>query len=530
MGTVSYKDELTPFLEFGTVGENDMLAKQGFRRTILKNASANLVRLVGSGIAALLLPPFLVRMLPKDTYGAWALLLQFTLYVGFLDFGIQTAVARFVAHADELNDLEQRDEVLSTAFALLGLACALGLSLIGILAWQLPHIFRAMPADLHVQARIALLLMGGSLALGLPVSVIQALFVGLQRNAIPAAIAVANRLVMVLLVIAAVLRHQGLGAMGAGVAMANFISYAALYVAWRVWAPHVRIRLLLVSRRCARQIASYCAALMVWIGGMLMVSGLDLSIVGIFDYKATAYYAIGATLTNFVVQAQGAIFSALLPAAAVLNARGDAQRLGTLLVSSTRYGMLILLAMALPLALAGHFVLQLWAGPDYALHSLSILEVLLMANVIRLCALPYATLLLGTGQQRKVILSPLAEGITNLVASVGGAYLLGAIGVAIGTLIGSFVSVGFHLFYNMPRTASIAIDRPSLVQEGLLRPLICATPIGFLLLFRMIAHGLPTAAISFSTGAAVIGSVWLFWNYGLISSERQTVQQVLRMS
>jgi O-antigen/teichoic acid export membrane protein len=506
-----------------------MPAKQGFRRTILKNASANLVRLVGSGIAAVLLPPVLVRLLPRDTYGAWALLLQLTLYVGFLDFGVQTAVARFVAHTDELNDTEQRDGVLSTAFVLLWLACAIGLTLMGILVWQLPHIFRAMPAGLYAQARIALLLMGGSLALGLPMSVIQALFVGLQRNGIPAAIAVANRLVMVLLVIAAVLRHQGLVAMGSGVAIANFLSYAGLYVAWRIWVPYVKIRFSLVSRRYARQIVSYCAALMVWIGGMLMVSGLDLSIVGVFDYKATAYYAIGATVTNFVAQAQGAIFSALLPASAVLGARGDAQRLGTLLVSSTRYGMLALLAMALPLALAGHFVLRLWVGPDYALHSLAILEVLLLANVIRLCALPYATLLLGTGQQRKVILSPLAEGVTNIVTSVGGAYLLGAIGVAIGTLIGSFVSVGFHVLYNMPRTACIAIDRPSLVHQGLLRPLMCAAPIGFLLLFRMIAHGLPTAAISFSTVAAVIGSVWLFWSYGLISSERRSLQQALRM-
>jgi O-antigen/teichoic acid export membrane protein len=507
-----------------------MGAKPGFRRTILKNASANLVRLIGSGMAAVLLPSFLVRMLPRDTYGAWALLLQFTLYVGFLDFGVQTAVARFVAHADELNDTGQRDGILSTAFVLLGLAGALGLLLIGTLAWQLPHILRAMHADLYGQARIALLLMGGSLALGLPVSVIQALFVGLQRNAIPAAIAMANRLMMVLLVVAAVSGHRGLGAMGAGVAAANFASYAALYLAWRTWAPHARITLSLVSRARARQIAGYSTALMVWMGGMLLVSGLDLIIVGIFDYKATAYYAVGATVTNFVAQAQGAIFSALLPASAVLGARGDAQRLGTLLVSSTRYGMLVLLAMALPLVLAGQFVLRLWVGADYALHSLSILEVLLLANVIRLCALPYATLLLGTGQQKKVILSPIAEGITNVVSSVGGAYLLGAIGVAIGTLIGAFVSVGFHLLYNMPRTASIAIDRFLLVQDGLLRPLTCAAPVGLVLAFRVLMHGLPPVATSFCTVAGVIVSIWLLWNYGLFNSERQTLQQALRMS
>ena len=35
-----------------------------------------------------------------DSYGAWSLVLQLSAYVGYFDFGIQTAVGRFVAHAD----------------------------------------------------------------------------------------------------------------------------------------------------------------------------------------------------------------------------------------------------------------------------------------------------------------------------------------------------------------------------------------------------------------------------------------------
>ena len=173
--------------ELGTVCVNHMVAKPGFRRTIVKNASSNLVRLVGSGIVALLLSPFLVRMLPKDTYGAWAVLLQMTLYVGYLDFGIQTAVARFVAHTHELDDHERRDGIVSTAFAMLTLAAVLGCILVAVLAWQLPAIFPQMPATLFRPAQIALLLMGGSLALGLPAAVISSLFIGLQRNEIPPA-------------------------------------------------------------------------------------------------------------------------------------------------------------------------------------------------------------------------------------------------------------------------------------------------------------------------------------------------------
>ena len=494
-------------------------------RIVVKNATSNLFRLAGAGIVALLLPPFLVRMLPTETYGTWVLLLQLTMYVNYLDFGISTAVARFVAHAEELNDFEQRDGIVSTAFVMLVLAATLGLVLMVLLAWQMPHIFRQMPLALWRPAQVGFVLMGGSFALGLPLSVISAVFIGMQRNEIPAALAIANKFAMALFVVSVVSKQYGIAVMGAAVALANLLSYGGAIVVWRIWAKRIRIRIAFASRLWARQIGGYSATLLIWMAGMLLVAGLDLIVVGVFDYKATAYYGLAATLTNFVTQAQGAIFAALLPASAVLGARGDGERLAAMLVASTRYGMLILLAMAIPLIVGGHWILRFWAGAEYAQHSTVILQVLVIANVIRLCALPYATLLLGTGQQGRVIASPLAEGITNLIASVVGAYWFGAIGVAIGTLIGAFVSVGMHLFYNMPRTVVFSIDRAKLVKEGLLRPILCGLPFLLLLPFRPapdVGGHLSLFAI------ATLGAALLFWKYGLIGSERARVVHALR--
>jgi O-antigen/teichoic acid export membrane protein len=150
--------------------------------------------------------------------------------------------------------------------------------------------------------------------------------------------------------------------------------------------------------------------------------------------------------------------------------------------------------------------------------------------MIRLIALPYSTLLLGTGQQHKVILSPLAEGVTNLVASVIGAYYLGAIGVAIGTLIGSMVSVAFHFLYNMPRTSAIAIDRPLLVKEGCVRPLLCAIPLWLVFLVHFAVPQLSVAVLVSLGAAGLLGSLYLLWSYGLLMAERNRLQSVLRVA
>ena len=125
-----------------------MQTKLNLEHTVLKNATANLLRLGGSGIVALLLPAFLVRMLPKDVYGAWGILLQLTLYVTYFDFGIQTAVARFIAHESEIGSPASGDQIVSTAFLMLSGGALLAFVLVAVLALHIPDIFHQMPIAL----------------------------------------------------------------------------------------------------------------------------------------------------------------------------------------------------------------------------------------------------------------------------------------------------------------------------------------------------------------------------------------------
>jgi O-antigen/teichoic acid export membrane protein len=87
-------------------------------------------------------------------------------------------------------------------------------------------------------------------------------------------------------------------------------------------------------------------------------------------------------------------------------------------------------------------------------------------------------ILVAAGQQRYIMISPLAEGLSNLLASVVLGLLYGGMGVALGTLLGSFVSVGAHLLYSMPRTnAAITFSRKSFLGSGLLYPCLCTSPL-----------------------------------------------------
>jgi len=496
---------------------------------VIKNATANTFRIGASALTMLILPPILARSLPPEVYNTWALVVQISTYLLFLDFGIQTAVGRFVAYTLEQGDLQQRNRIISSAFALLlGSAC-LGIVLIVAIAWQLPFFFDGIPESTHKDARISLILLGGSFAISLPFSVFIGVFTGLQRNEISVGIIVAGKLLGTLLTAIVVIAKGDLILMAVAMAGANIFSYVVQYIAACRFVENVQISTRLISWSTLKEISSYCFGIMVWSVGMLLVSGLDPVIVGFFDFSKVANYTIAATLINFIIQLQSAIFSAFIPVSAAMSARDDSQALGELLISATRYGMFILLLTGIPFIIGARFILLLWVGSEYAETTTLLLQILTIANIIRLSGLPYATLLMGTNQQHLVVLSPLVEGVVNLVVSVIAAYFLGAIGVAIGTLFGAIISIGFHIFYNMPRTTRITCNRQRLILEGLSRPTICAIPGILVACFIMFWPELQydfllVFNLMIVTTAFVVVA---FWQFGLISGERQRLMSLI---
>lgn len=491
---------------------------------VVKNAAANVVRGCATAAVALGLPAFLTRLMSVDSYGVWSLVLQMSAFVSYLDFGIQTAIGRFVAHAAERGDTEQRDRIVSTALAALTISGIIGVVAAGGLAVLMPWIFHRIPHELLGQGRVALLLVAGSMAVGLPFSVFNGIFVGLQRYEVPAAVIGGSRVVSAFLLILVAREGGGLTHMAAALAAVNLGAYGAQYLLYRWLAPRACFSRQLISRQSGHELFEYCFSLSIWSLGMLFVSGLDITLVGYFDFGKVAYYSVAATLILFLGGLQNAVFSTLIPSTAVVQARGDAKQLGQIVVTATRYGMFLLLLTGLPLVFGSKLILGVWVGRQYAVGGALILEVLTVANVIRLCGLPYSAALIGTGQQRLATVTPILEGVSNFLVSIVAGYLFGAIGIALGTLVGAIVGILGHIFYNMPRTREIRLQVLDFLKEGILRPTICVLPL------IVVAVVLWVAALSsplVARGAIMLGAAAtaiLLWRYGLLPSERDKLR------
>lgn len=484
------------------------------RWVFIKNAIANVGRGGAAGIVALLLPPLLIRHMAATDYATWVLVLQCASYVSYLDFGLQTAVGRYIAYAIEKRETEQCISIFSTALvALLAIALLSAVLLFGLIGF-LHIVFPNIPTREIPMMQWALLILGISLAVGFPASAWCGVFVGLQRYDIPALTIAGARVLSAFAVLTVVLMGKSIVMMATVMALVNLTSYAMQFVAIRRIAPSIHFNASLVRGPVARELMAYCSGLTVMSFSMLLVTGLDLILVARFQVDALIPYSVSATIVTFISGGLLAVVNVIMPHAAAMHARNDPNALGRLVITCTQVAVALLIFTGLPTLIYSAPLLRLWIGNQYVQNGQPLLIILLVANMIRLLGAPYAVVLIAAGQQRFIKVSPLIEGFSNLVASVVLGTTLGASGVALGTLIGATVGVAAHFFYSMPRTyGALHFSRRDLIRTGILTPLLAAIPllaVAGLSLTGMGRFGRHFAVFLPAIGLSLMGTALLF--------------------
>jgi O-antigen/teichoic acid export membrane protein len=505
-------------------GTERRLQRLGF--TVAKNALANVVRGGATAVVALALPHYLTRALDHDRFAAWSLMLQIAAYAAYLDFGIQTAVARYLAQAIERGDHEQQDRLVSTAFTMLSIAGAVAFLAIAAVASFLPQLFHGVPFSLTRDLRMGVLIMGGSAALALPMSTFVGVLIGLHRNEYPAIVIGGSRMLGGLAVLAMVRYTNSLAYLALCVGMSNLVGSAIQYFIAKALLPRMSITVTKITFGMVGELAQYCVGLSVVSFAMLLISGLDITIVGYFNFRQVSAYAIASMFTTLVAGLSGSIFSALLAPLAVLQERSEYLKIRRLLIRTSELNSCANLAFLVFIFLAGKSLLRLWVGEEYASTALPILEILTVGQTIRLAGNPYGTVLVATGLQKYAVPVVLAEGFTNLFLSIWFARNFGAIGVALGTIGAALLGLALTIFMLMPRVKSIQVRSGDFLATALFKPLLVFSPLLALVASRTwLPHSLP------STGpvlwgafmAAVAATLCLFYAFGTIGSQNDAI-------
>ena len=247
--------------------------------------------------------------------------------------------------------------------------------------------------------------------------------------------------------------------------VARFRKTAELF-AWR-----------LVEWRYLAEILVFSIGMMVSQLAGLLISGMDLPIVSAFDFPHAAYYGLALTASNLLLVPFGALTGPLMPIVTAVHAKGDARRLGEMVIKITRWGNVLLGLLVLFLGMSLPALLHWWVRQEYATHALPLAEILIAAQAIRLSCALYSMTGFSAGKQTQMLISPMGEGLVNLLCSFLGAKWLGAPGVALGSVMGAIAGVLLQVFVNLRRTQDvIAMGVGPFLWRGVLKPLSSFLP------------------------------------------------------
>ncbi|MFN8589297.1 MAG: oligosaccharide flippase family protein [Candidatus Eisenbacteria bacterium] len=480
---------------------------------VLRNVVTNYLRLILTAGVALVLTPLMVRGLGDRDYGLWTTVFSLTGYFGLFDQGIRPSLVRYVSRDHAVRDYDGLSRTISSAIALytgVGVLTMVFAAFVGAHAAD----WIRMDPELHAVAPTLVLLVGATLALGFPLGVFGAVLSGLQRYDVANGIGMVISLVRPVAFVGVLKAGGGLVELAWASLVVNLLGHVWSWWAARGLLPEVTVSPALVSRAHLRRIASY--------GGWALTGALAQNLSFQTDALVITSFVGAALVTPFSLGAglvdnarslvHGAAF-VLSPTASEMDTLGEREKLRHMLLSGSRYSVLVSWPVLMGLVVFGGNLLETWVGAKYA-NAAVLITTLAIPTMISLPQAIASSLLFGISRHKGVVLLSLASALVNLGLSVwwanhpgllarwvGDDTLGRLLGVALGTALPQLVLSGLATAAFACHVLELPFARylwQGLLQPGLVAcaflPLAIAAqavwrPMGWLPIFGVCAAG-----------------------------------------
>lgn len=468
---------------------------------ILRNTLSNSVGRLITLAVTFLLTPYILESLGETAFGIWILANVLTSYGSLLDFGIGSAIIKFVADARAKDDSPGAHELLGTATRLYAGLSVVALAVGFVIATQSDRVIDVRSST-AATATAVLVLVTVSFAINLAATPATATLRGLQRYDITNAITVLNALVTAALTVLVLRRGGGVVAMVAVNVPVALTSQVAAALVLKRLNPTFALRWSPTSRSAAKKLTGFGFTLTVsQLAVLLQKRTSEIIIASSLSVSAVAPFSLARRLSELPHVISDQFIKVLLPVASELHATGEPEGLQRLYLLSTR----VTLALMLPLALCAGFLagdlLELWVGEQYRDQAVLVV-VLVIASVAFTSQWPAGSVFQGMGRFGWFAVAALGSGVLNVALTLILIKPYGLNGVVVGTLVPTMLeALVFVLPYTM-RQLSVSVS--ALVKQVLLPTLLPVLPCAAVL---VIAHRLvdePSWLALLVTGAVAV--------------------------
>lgn len=360
--------------------------KQRGRRLIAKNSFFNLFGQILPMLVGVLTIPYIVRGLGKDQYGILSIATMLLGYFTIFDLGLSRATVKFVAENLSPDRIHKVPELVWTSLSLL---VALG-SIGGIVAAifvpvSVTHFFK-MPADLMGEARRALFILCASMPIMLGNDALRGVLEASQRFDLVNCVKVPASVLFYLtaaLVIPLGVHVAGIVSLMVSIRFVSTFIYLALCL--KV-VPGLKSKFRL-SKHALKPLATF--------GGWIMISNVTAPLLGYLERFMIAsvlsvgwltFYSTPIELVSKLLLFPMSIVPSLFPYFSY-HANRTRSEVAEVTSRTVKYLFFVLTPFAAVFIFFAHDILNLWLGPQFALQSTIVLQLITLVYFLNAFAI-----------------------------------------------------------------------------------------------------------------------------------------------
>ncbi|MCA9173103.1 MAG: flippase [Planctomycetales bacterium] len=487
---------------------------------VAANALANASRSIVALAVLFLLTPYVIHRLGAEQYGLWVLLASVIGYFELMDCGLATATVKFIGQFEGQGDAASRNRLISTLLAtylVIAMVVVLVAAYVGanLLQWL------QVAPEHRTTALIVFSILAARAALSLPLSLFMGVLFGRQQICLVSLVRTGFYVLFGIAAWATLARGGGLIGFAAVHATVSTLEHLTLLGICMACTPRLEIRWRHLDWLLLRQAFAFSGfALLTNLSATALLRTDPILVKMFLPLGMVAVYGVALRIGEQLLSVTKQGLNAVTPLVAQLHGAGDLDRIRSVLLRSVKWSLASLLALAIPAACWSRETLSLWVGPQFE-PAAPIVMVLAAAMGFRVIQEAGANVLAMTGRHPLVAWTAIGNAALNIGLSVVLVRHWGVLGVAMGTLLATAVTMLVVVqaacwAHDVRWRELLGSAVAPAAAAGLVQIAVC-------LGLRHVIQPQTWAALAFVYAAGVGSLLLSFWHIGMQDDERAAV-------
>jgi len=402
-------------------------------RALTKGSALGMIQFFANVIVGLAITPFIIHSLGDRMYGLWMIVGSFLGFYGMFDFGLVSAVQRYISKAIGNKDHEETNKIINTSiflFLIIGLIVLLITMIIVLFA---PFFLKNI-SEINLFRQVIITL-GLSVAVGFPMRVFSAILISNIRYDIYTSVELFKLFIRTVLAVIFLKAGYGILALALITFGVEVIGYIVKFILVKIMFNYVILSKTLVDKTKIKSLFKYSIVTFIIQISDRLRSGVDNFVIAVFlGLSFVTPYSIAFNLKQYLGNFITSTIGLTMPVFSQYEANGDYVSIREKFMFITKLSSYLSIFIGGTLIIFGQAFIERWVGKEY-LSSYPVLVVLLIPSIIASMQSPSVQLLYGISKHNFYAVSNAIEGVANFILSIVLVKKFGIIGVALGTAI-----------------------------------------------------------------------------------------------